>query len=261
MLRTRVITAVIGIPLLLGILYAGEMYRLGFFLVLALAGLYEFTTMMKTAGKTGPVLPALLFMIALLLADVVSQPLLPLLLIALLLAVFVTVVNYPRISFDNTALIMFFSAYLGVCLSFAIQLAFLEQGFLACLVAFLLTWASDIGGYSVGRRWGKHKMAPHLSPNKSWEGALGGVGLAAITALVLSILTDMVTLTGAYALVLGVVASIAAHFGDLFMSAVKRLFQVKDSGRLLPGHGGVLDRFDSFLVVAPVVYFCLQYLG
>ncbi|HOB11796.1 MAG TPA: phosphatidate cytidylyltransferase [Syntrophomonadaceae bacterium] len=261
MLRTRVITAVIGIPLLLGILYAGELFRLGFFLVLALVGLYEFTAMMRTAGKTGPVLPALLFMMALLLGDLTNQPLIPLLFIALLLAVFITVVNYPRISFDNTALIMFFSAYLGICLFYAIQLSFLEQGFMACLLAFLLTWASDIGGYAVGRRWGKHKLAPRLSPNKSWEGALGGIGLAAITALVLSILTDMVTLTHAYALVLGVVASIAAHFGDLFMSGVKRLFQVKDSGWFLPGHGGVLDRFDSFLVVAPVVYYCLQYLG
>ena len=260
MLRTRVITAIIGIPLLIGVLYAGEMFRLGFFLVLSLAGLYEFTAMMKSAGRRVPILPALLFMMAILLADIMDQPLLPLLFITLLLTVFIAVVNYPRITFENTALIMFFSAYLGVCLYYAVQLSFLEQGFMACLLAFLLTWASDIGGYAVGNRWGKHKLVPQLSPNKSWEGALGGVGLAAITSLVFFTVTDMVILTPAYALVLGVVASIAAHFGDLFVSGAKRFFRVKDSGRLLPGHGGVLDRFDSFMLVAKVIFFCIQYM-
>lgn len=261
MLKTRIITAVIGIPLLLGVLYAGEMFRSGFFIVLALAAMYEFIEMMKTARRVGPVLPALLFVLALLLAELTGQSLMPLLLVSLLLAVFMAVVQYPRIPFDNTALLMFFAAYLGVCLYYAMKLAALEHGFLACLLAFLLTWASDVGGYVFGSRWGKHKMTPRLSPNKSWEGALGGVVLTAATALIFSYVADMVTLTNAYALLLGVAASIAAHFGDLFMSGIKRFFQVKDSGRLIPGHGGVLDRFDSFLLVAPVVYFWLQYLG
>ncbi len=261
MLKTRVITALIGIPLLIGILYAGDMFRVGFFLLLALVGIYEFVGMMKEAGRPAPVLPALLFALAFLLVEVVAYPLMPLLLVALLLSVYRAVTNYPNTSFDNTAMLMFFSAYIGVCLSYAIKLSLVEQGFALCLLAFILTWASDIGGYAAGSKWGKHKLAPRLSPNKTWEGSLGGILLTSLVALVFFSLTDMVNLINAYALVLGVLASVAAQFGDLFMSGVKRFFQVKDSGHLIPGHGGVLDRFDSFLVVVPLVYFFLQYLG
>jgi phosphatidate cytidylyltransferase len=261
MLRTRIITAIIGIPLLIGILYAGETSRIGFFILLAFLGMYEFKGMLKEAGRLGLIVPALLFALALLLVEVVDYPLMPLLFIALSLSVFISVVGYPRVSFDNNAMTIFFAAYLGVCLSFAIKLSLMEQGFALCMLAFILTWASDIGGYAAGMKWGKHKLAPKLSPKKTWEGSLGGVLLTSIAALIFFSLTDMTALSGAYALVLGMLASAAAQFGDLFMSGVKRFFAVKDSGRLIPGHGGVLDRFDSFLVVAPVVYFYLQYLG
>ncbi|MDI9481206.1 MAG: phosphatidate cytidylyltransferase [Syntrophomonadaceae bacterium] len=261
MLRTRVITALIGIPLLIGILYAGEMFRMGFFSLLALVGLYEFIGMMKQAGRPAPVLPALLLVMAFLLVEVVAYPLTTLVFITLLLAVFRVVTNYPNTSFDNTAMVMFFAVYIGVCLSYAIKLSFMEQGFVWCLLAFFLTWASDIGGYAVGIKWGKHKLAPRLSPNKTWEGSLGGILLTSLIALVFFSLTDMVNLISAYALLLGVLTSVAAQFGDLLMSGIKRFFQVKDSGHIIPGHGGVLDRFDSFLLVVPLVYFFLQYLG
>ncbi len=105
MLRTRVITALIGIPLLIGILYAGEMFRMGFFSLLALVGLYEFIGMMKQAGRPAPVLPALLLVMAFLLVEVVAYPLTTLVFITLLLAVFRVVTNYPNTSFDNTAMV------------------------------------------------------------------------------------------------------------------------------------------------------------
>ncbi len=85
--------------------------------------------------------------------------------------------------------------------------------------------------------------------------------MTSLIALVFFSLTDMVNLISAYALLLGVLTSVAAQFGDLLMSGIKRFFQVKDSGHIIPGHGGVLDRFDSFLLVVPLVYFFLQYLG
>lgn len=261
MLRTRIITALIGVPLLIGILYAGEIPRTGFFILLALLGMYEFNGMLKAAGRKNPLLPALLFMLALLLVEVVDYPLMPLLITAILLSLFISVVSYPKVSFDDNAMTIFFATYLGVCLSYAIKLSLSDQGFALCMLAFILTWASDIGGYAAGVKWGKHKMTPRLSPNKTWEGSLGSVILTSVAALLFFNLTDMTTLSSAYALLLGVLASTAAQFGDLYMSGVKRFFAVKDSGHLIPGHGGFLDRFDSFLVVAPVVYFYLQYLG
>lgn len=184
----------------------------------------------------------------------------PLLVTALLLAVFIAVVDFPRTSFDNVAMALFFALYLGVCLSFAVKLSRLDQGFQVLLLAFILTWASDIGGYLAGKRWGHRKLAPRLSPKKTWEGSIGGLVLAAVLAVTFFGLTDISGLTPAYALLLGILASMGAQFGDLFISGIKRFFGVKDSGQLIPGHGGVLDRFDSFLVVAPIVYFFIEFL-
>lgn len=103
-------------------------------------------------------------------------------------------------------------------------------------------------------------MAPRLSPNKTWEGATGGLVLCAITGFVFFLIIDIDGVSRAYALLLGGSASIMAQLGDLFISAAKRYFQVKDTGKILPGHGGILDRFDSFLLVVPLVYYFALYI-
>ena len=113
---------------------------------------------------------------------------------------------------------------------------------------FLLVWGADIGGYFAGRRFGRRKLAPAVSPGKTWAGAVGGLLLAgAVTLLPLSVLGRPV-LTWAPVVAALVVLSI---FGDLFESALKRQRGVKDSGALLPGHGGVLDRIDALLAALP----------
>lgn len=259
MLKTRIMTALIGIPLLLGVLYAGELYRVGLFLLMAFVAMAEFSRMMRQAGRSNQILPAYLLLFALLLVPDRQEQLAPLLFIALLAAVFKVVVDYPRTTYEDTALIMFFALYLGVCLTFALKLSRLDQGFEMLVLALVLTWASDVGGYAAGNFWGKRKLTPQLSPNKTWAGAWGGIALTAGLSVIFFMVTDMTVQPSAYALLLGIVSSIGAQFGDLFMSAVKRFFAVKDSGHLIPGHGGVLDRFDSFLVVAPIVYFFVQH--
>jgi phosphatidate cytidylyltransferase len=121
-----------------------------------------------------------------------------------------------------------------------------------------VTWITDTSAYLVGRRLGKHKMCPALSPAKSWEGAVAGAVFAtALGALCGPALGEGVGRAAAGAL--GV--SIAAQVGDLFESAVKRWTGVKDSGRIIPGHGGVLDRFDSLLFAAPAVYWLARFAG
>ncbi|MGA3082540.1 MAG: phosphatidate cytidylyltransferase [Terracidiphilus sp.] len=138
------------------------------------------------------------------------------------------------------------------------------------LVAFLLcvVWAGDIAALYVGNAWGRHKLAPALSPSKTWEGALGSVagsllavgGLLGLTHLFVT-QWDKVWLSypedAGYWLVLAVVVNVAAQVGDLTESALKRSAGVKDSGCLLPGHGGVLDRVDALLVAAPVLWYAL----
>ena len=135
------------------------------------------------------------------------------------------------------------------------------------LLVCLCVWMCDSTAYFVGKRFGKHKMAPRVSPKKSWEGAIGGVTGAILMAILVGAIYIM-TLTphetpiipvGA-AFLVGLVSSVAGIIGDLFESALKRETGVKDAGAVLPGHGGVLDRFDSLMLGIPAIYLLLQLL-
>ena len=119
------------------------------------------------------------------------------------------------------------------------------------LVFFLVIWANDTAAYFVGLAVGRHKLAPRISPGKSWEGAVAGVVAGGLVGFFTGSLLGMRPVTG---LVFGVVTTIASQMGDILESAMKRKAGVKDSGAVLPGHGGILDRFDGILVAAPIAY-------
>lgn len=172
---------------------------------------------------------------------------------SLLLSILLLVFLYPRYHIIDLAISWLGALYVGLLMGYIWKLATLEHHFWVILFALLLTWASDSGAYFVGKFWGKHKMAPELSPNKTWEGFIGGF-LATILVSLLGfwILPGY----GCYQYIgLGVAVGSVAPVGDLFASGIKRGFFIKDFGRLIPGHGGVLDRMDSFMCVAPLVYF------
>jgi len=119
------------------------------------------------------------------------------------------------------------------------------------LLCFLIPWLTDTGAYFVGRLIGRHKMAPVISPKKSWEGAVGGLICGVLIVLLYNkLFLDLPVLL---VLIIGVVGSVVGQIGDLLESWIKRWAGVKDSGNLIPGHGGILDRFDSMLLVAPSV--------
>lgn len=125
------------------------------------------------------------------------------------------------------------------------------------LLALFIVWATDSGAYFIGTRYGKKKLLPHVSPNKTIEGSLGGVVSAVLVAAIFMLIRPQVARPYNFLiiLVLTVIFSIAGQFGDLVESAIKRHFGVKDSGKFIPGHGGVLDRFDSLLFVFPLMHF------
>ncbi len=127
-------------------------------------------------------------------------------------------------------------------------------GLWPALIAVLATWACDVAAYFAGKSFGRHKMAPSISPNKSWEGFWAGIGGSAVMLVAVSRLTGVAPLASAF---LGVALSLAAQAGDLAESSIKRFCAVKDAGTLIPGHGGMLDRFDSLMFVAPVAYYML----
>ena len=127
------------------------------------------------------------------------------------------------------------------------------------IFAFALTWGADTGAYFVGNAFGKRKLLPRVSPGKSVEGAVGGIVVAIVVAFIARA-TIVPLLTVVDALVLGLTAPVMAVLGDLVESLMKRDVRIKDTSRALPGHGGMLDRFDSVLFVAPLVYYYLRFL-
>ena len=148
-----------------------------------------------------------------------------------------------------SALVAFYPVFLG---GFASLMLAAPDGRERIVVFILVTVFSDIGGYAVGVRFGRHSMAPSLSPKKSWEGFAGSVVTCALVgAISMPLLLDGVWWAGA---VLGAVAAGAATLGDLIESSIKRDLGIKDMGALLPGHGGLMDRLDSLVIVAPVAW-------
>jgi len=148
------------------------------------------------------------------------------------------------------------SAWIGLGLGFVVLLRDIpEHAVLLVFTVVLAVWANDTLAYAAGRTLGRHKMAPSVSPGKTWEGFAAG-SLASV-AVAFFALYDQDFLTIWQSVVLGLLIAVAGPLGDLFESALKRDMQVKDTGRALGGHGGVLDRVDALLFVAPAVYFLL----
>jgi len=148
--------------------------------------------------------------------------------------------------------------YLGFLMSFVIKLGLLpEIGGKLVIFTFMIVWATDTAAYFGGKALGKHKLSPVISPNKTWAGFYFGFLGAILTAVVAKSL--FLDISWIIIIMMAVGACFLGQIGDLFESAIKRHCQVKDSSELLPGHGGILDRFDSFLFAAPTIYFIAIY--
>ncbi len=179
---------------------------------------------------------------------------------ALIISAFFWHVLIRQIRLMDTAVTVFGAVYVGFTLSHLVLIRQLGSGVDLALVAMASVWANDVFAYVVGSALGKHPLAPSISPNKSWEGFLAGtVGTTGVW-LVAGTVLDLPIAWG-WLLVIGLAGSIAAVIGDLAESRIKREARVKDSGTLLPGHGGYLDRFDSFIMVAIVTYYALFLAG
>ena len=169
----------------------------------------------------------------------------------------ITLFKFPKELYFENGKLIFTVVYLALPFGFALSLPKFstldtEKTFtLEVFMLFVLIWSSDTFAYLTGKFFGKHKMAPKISPKKTWEGFAGGV----VLTLVLGFFVEQYfpELRGNW-MIVGLLVSIFAPLGDLVESQLKRSFAVKDSGNIIPGHGGVLDRLDSFIICAPVVY-------
>lgn len=167
----------------------------------------------------------------------------------------ITLFRFKEELYYNSGKLIFITIYMALPFGFALGIPSWNyqegvMGLEACML-FVLIWSSDTFAYLAGRLFGKHKMAPSISPKKTWEGFSGGV----LLTLVLSFFVEKYypELRGNW-IVVGFLISIFAPLGDLVESRLKRIFSVKDSGAVIPGHGGILDRLDSFIICTPVLY-------
>lgn len=177
----------------------------------------------------------------------------------LLVIMAVYVFAFPKYDSQQMMVTFFGFFYVSIMLSFIYQVRMLQEGAFLVWLIFIGAWGSDTCAYLVGRKIGKHKMAPVLSPKKSVEGLIGGIIGAALIGFIYAscVKSHLVVFEQpqlAFAII-GACSSVISQIGDLTASAIKRNHNIKDYGSLIPGHGGILDRFDSIIFTAPIVFY------
>lgn len=251
-MKVRLIAGALGAAVFLGFVYNGSILFAGMILLLMLCGFNELIKLLKLE-KEWPVLAWGSFAILMwFILNYLGYGHYRLEMAALLFYL-ITLLVLVRKEFDYAQASMLFMGTLTIAIGF---MSFLdirtEQGLMMTFYILVTIWATDSGAYFVGRAFGKTKLAESLSPNKTREGAIGGIVFAILVGVVFYFTTDV--FDGALRLyALPLLIAILAQMGDLVESALKRQVGAKDSGKFLPGHGGLLDRFDSMLYVFPVL--------
>ncbi|BDI01700.1 phosphatidate cytidylyltransferase [Ligilactobacillus murinus] len=258
-MKQRVITAVIALIIFLPLLYLGG---LPFDILVTLMGIVamsEFLIMKKKLLVSFEAIVSFLLMLSILLpvfwAGFWTQDTLggSFYLLALVMLVY-TVISKNRFSFDDAGVLLLGGLYAG--LGFRFMMLARAESLWMMLYALLIVWVTDSGAYLIGRKIGKNKLAPHISPNKTWEGSIGGsLSAVVIVGAYLYFVQAAFPYSFSTMLLWTLVFSVGGQLGDLIESAFKRHYGVKDSGKILPGHGGILDRFDSLLFVLPLMHF------
>ncbi|MGB8005419.1 MAG: phosphatidate cytidylyltransferase [Gaiellaceae bacterium] len=257
-LLSRVVVTLVGLPVVLVIVWAGGWWLFALAAVGAVLALHEYALMIRSlrpvilAAYAGALLSLLGARIGGL--EWTTAGFLSTIVLAFLLHWIATTRQSATVAIASTVL---GAGWVGLCLAHLLLLRGIpHNGELATFTVLLAVWAGDIGAFFAGRLIGRHKLAPALSPGKTWEGFVFGTAATLFVAFVA--LYKQHYLSIPQSLVLGAVIAVAAPLGDLFESALKRDMKVKDSGRLLAAHGGVLDRIDSLLFAVVASYYVLR---
>ena len=264
MFKTRLLSGIVLVILALVFIITGNDLLLAVTGIISLIGLYELYRVFKIEKSCAGVVGGLATIVYYCNLKFQFIPDMMLFVIALLVVLmFVYVLSYPKYRAKQLMASFFGLFYVGVMLSYVYQIRTLNNGLYLAFLIFLCSWGCDTCAYCVGILIGKHKMAPKLSPKKSIEGAVGGVaGAALLTALYCTILRQQMGTDVKEICILSAIAAVAgliSMVGDLCASAIKRNYDIKDYGHLIPGHGGILDRFDSMIITAPIIYYLSYY--
>lgn len=255
MLKKRVASAAILIPLVAILVWAGGWYLAGGIAIAGVLATVEYLALLRTVGLRPTAVASLVFVpLAILDAQLPEVGILRCAVFLLAAAsLSIEVFHGNREGSLNSWGTTVAGLYIGLGLGYFVSLRALDNGLIWVAVAMVGTWISDTGAYLAGSRWGRHRLALAISPSKSWEGVYGGLVTGIVSVWAIAWLG--LGLAHWQGLLLGTVLVAAATLGDLAESVIKRQVGAKDSGSLIPGHGGMLDRIDSLLFVAPAVYY------
>jgi phosphatidate cytidylyltransferase len=262
-LTSRILVGVVGLPLVLGLVWLGGWWLFGLVTVAGVVGVHEFVTMARPLRPLAPA--AYAGVVLALLGGRMGGPVWMLggFLTTFVLAFLLDALARTRA--PSTAAIgstVLGAAWIGFGLGFLMLLRQLHQEpQLTAFTVLLTVFAADTFAYFTGRVFGRHRLAPRLSPKKTWEGFFGGAAMGVFVSFVALYQSRDDYLSVWQAVVLGVVVVLAAVAGDLFESALKRDMDVKDTGRLLGGHGGILDRVDALLFAGAAAYYLILAFG
>ncbi len=259
MLWKRVVSAIVGIPIFLGAAYQGKITFLAVIYILTLLALLEYDHVLRRTGcKDNKVL---LLLSGLLFPWMFYSNLAwvgPAIFGYILFCFIYYLYKFPDYSPADLGLALLGIAYIAFGFSHLLLLRADIQGFWLVSYVFIVVWSTDTGAYFTGLYLGRHKLSPVISPKKTWEGFAGGLLFSIFAVFIFTYYTQFDfdrTL-----LLITPFISLSGQLGDLFESALKRYARIKDSGRIIPGHGGVLDRFDSALWAGPLTYYLLTIL-
>ena len=268
MLKKRVLSAAVFVPLVLVFAYLGGIFSDIFFLIALLVGAYELCRLLRGMGYfvSEPLIigsvAALLIMRMIFPNFEYSDAILVFLIVA---TAILSLLRYEHGDVQASltfALHLASTLYLGWMGGYFVSLAHLPQGNWWLMITMVIIWFADMGAYFIGRRFGRHKITPRLSPSKSWEGYLGGIAFGIFSGVVLNLLLNatgwFTKLSMVYAILLAILISAITIFGDVFISMLKRVAGLKDSGHLIPGHGGMLDRFDTWIWAVTIAFYFVK---
>ena len=252
MFTTRLISGIVLVIIAAFLLVEGSTVLYSGSLAISLIGLYELYRVMKIE-KSAPGYVGYAAVVAYYwIMGNREQYVTFLAIVSLMILMTIYVVTFPKYGTEQITVAFFGIFYVGIMFSYLYQVREMPDGKYLVWLILLSSWGCDTCAYCVGMLIGKHKMAPVLSPKKSVEGAVGGVVGAALLGIIYAAVTKGPIVEYAVICAIGALISMV---GDLAASAIKRNQGIKDYGKLIPGHGGILDRFDSVIFTAPVIYF------
>lgn len=258
MMKTRTITAIVALLLFVPVIVVGSLPMLLLIYLLSFTALYEILKMNRIHIFSIPGILSLVALFIIMMPEVtyayiiyITDVQVNLIIVMALLMLSFTVISKNRFSFVDMGFCVLAVAYIGIGFMYFYETR--EAGLIYILYALLIVWVTDTGAYLFGRSFGRRKLWPQISPNKTIEGFVGGILSSVVLAIVFNLSGWIDDIPMVLLIVFTMVLSVAGQLGDLVESALKRHFDVKDSGRILPGHGGVLDRFDSFIFVLPLM--------